>query len=158
LWVEPGAEWGPGHVELVEIPSDREINDNIVAFWQPRAPLPAGEPAEFSYRLRFTDEPLDGTLARVVATRIGQALQAENQRSFVIDFKGAGAIPGDLTPEVSSSAGELLAPRGHVVEQSGVYRVSFELDPQREDLVELRVTLSSQGKPWSETWLYRWTP
>ena len=35
LWVEPGAEWGPGHVELVEIPSPREMNDNIVAYWQP---------------------------------------------------------------------------------------------------------------------------
>ena len=59
LWVEPSTEWGPGHVELVEIPSPREINDNIVAYWQPAMPIPAGQSAEFSYRLRFTDEPLD---------------------------------------------------------------------------------------------------
>jgi len=31
VWIEPAGEWGPGHVELVEIPSDNEINDNIVA-------------------------------------------------------------------------------------------------------------------------------
>lgn len=157
LWVEPQAEWGPGHVELVEIPSDREINDNVVVFWQPRAPIPAGRSAEYSYRLRFTAEPLDDSLARVVATRVGQALQTETQRSFVIDFKGVGPAPDDLTLDVWSSAGEVFAPRGHVVPQSGVYRVHFELDPQRESIVELRVTPRSNGEPWGETWLYRWS-
>jgi glucans biosynthesis protein len=157
LWVEPGAEWGPGHVELVEIPSERDFNDNIVAYWQPRTPIAAGQSAEFSYRLRFTDEPLDSSLARVVATRVGQALSAEGQRSFVIDFKGAGAIPDDLALDVWSSAGEVFSPRGHVVPQSGVYRASFELDPQRESIVELRVTVRSQDEPWAETWLYRWS-
>ena len=55
----------PGHVELVEIPSPREMNDNIVAYWQPARRIPAGQRAEFSYRLRFTAEPLDDSLARV---------------------------------------------------------------------------------------------
>lgn len=157
LWVEPGAEWGLGHVELVEIPSDREMNDNIVAYWQPREPVSAGESADFSYRLRFTTEPLDDALARVVSTRVGRSLDGEGRRSFVIDFEGAGPMPEDLVPEVSSSAGEIHAARGHVVSETGAYRASFELDPDGEDLVELRVALHSGSKPWSETWLYRWT-
>jgi glucans biosynthesis protein len=157
LWVEPGAEWGLGHVELVEIPSDREMNDNIVAYWQPREPVPAGESADFSYRLRFTTEPLDDALARVVSTRVGRSLDGEGRRSFVIDFEGAGPVPEDLVPEVSSSAGEIHAARGHVVSETGAYRASFELDPDGEDLVELRVALHSGSRPWSETWLYRWT-
>jgi len=157
LWIEPGAEWGPGHVELVEIPSPREINDNIVAYWQPGTPIPAGQSREFTYRLRFTVEPLDTSLARVVSTRVGQSLNAEAQRSFVVDFKGIGDIPDNLVPEVWSSAGEVFAPRGTVVPQSGVYRVAFELDPNREDIIEMRVALSSDGKPWGETWLYRWS-
>ena len=157
LWVEPGAEWGPGHVELVEIPSEREMNDNVVAYWQPREPLAAGQGAEFSYRLRFTAEPLDDTLARVVATRIGRSLNNEGQRSFVIDFKGVGTMPDDLAPQIWNSAGEVFSARGHTVPQSGIYRASFELDPQREDIVELRLVLRSEDKPWSETWLYRWS-
>ena len=157
LWVEPKAEWGAGHVELVEIPLGREINDNIVAYWQPDAPLAAGQRADFSYRLRFTDEPLDDSLARVVATRIGRSLNAENQRSFVIDFKGVGDIPDNLVPEVWSSAGEVFAPGGVAVPQAGIYRVTFQLDPQRANLIELRTVLSSGGKPWAETWLYQWT-
>ena len=157
LWVEPGAQWGPGHVELVEIPSDGELNDNIVAYWQPRAPIPAGQSADFSYRLRFTAEPLDDSLARVVGTRIGRSINSDAQRSFVIDFAGAGPVPDDLVAEVSSSAGEVFLPRGRFVPETGVYRASFELDPKREDIVELRVELNSNGKPWSETWLYRWS-
>jgi glucans biosynthesis protein len=157
LWVEPSGEWGAGHVELVEIPSPREMNDNIVAYWQPRTPIPAGQSAVFSYRLRFTDEPLDDSLARVTATRAGQALNAAGHRSFVIDFQGAGDVPDNIVPEVWSSAGEVFAPRGHVVAQTGEYRVSFELDPAREDIIELRVVLHSNGKPWGETWLYRWS-
>jgi glucans biosynthesis protein len=156
-WVQPAAEWGPGAVELVEIPSQREMNDNIVVYWQPRTPLAAGQKAEFSYRLRFTAEPLDDSLARVVATRVGQARNSEGRRSFVVDFDGAGDIPADLVPEVWSNGGELFAPRGQVVPETGVYRVAFDLDPDGEEQIEMRVTVYSGGKPWGETWLYRWT-
>ena len=93
----------------------------------------------------------------MVATRVGQSLNTDGQRSFVIDFKGTGDIPDNLVPEVWSSAGEVFAPRGHVVAQAGTYRVAFELDPGREDIIELRTVLLSDGKPWGETWLYRWT-
>jgi periplasmic glucans biosynthesis protein len=159
LWVEPSSAWGPGHVELIEIPlsRERELNGNIVAYWQPRTPIAAGENSMFSYRLRFTNEPLDASVARVVATRVGQAPNNEGQRSFVIDFKGAGELPGDLVPEISSSAGEVFAPRGQVVPQTGAYRVAFELAPGRESIIELRAVLYSNGKPWGETWLYQWS-
>lgn len=156
-WVEPIGAWGPGHVELVEIPTDLEINDNIVSYWQPRRPLAAGQKAKFAYRLRFTAEPLDAALARVVSTRIGQALQSDSQRSFVIDFQGTGPVPPDLALRVSTSAGKVLAPRGQFVPKSGVYRVSFELDPGRAALAELRAEVLSRGRPWGETWIYRWT-
>ncbi|HEY9548397.1 MAG TPA: glucan biosynthesis protein D, partial [Kiloniellaceae bacterium] len=42
LWVEPLEPWGHGAVQLVEIPTDDEIHDNIVAFWVPRDPAEAG--------------------------------------------------------------------------------------------------------------------
>jgi glucans biosynthesis protein len=157
LWIEPKSEWGPGHVELVEIPSEREMNDNIIAYWQPAAPLVPGEPGRFAYRLRFTGEPLDASLARVVATRSGRAPQGEGRRSFVIDYQGEGDLPSDLEVVASTSTGEVLEPRGHAVDSSGVYRVHFELDPGRDNLAELRVEVRSKGEPWGETWLYRWT-
>ena len=156
LWVEPKGQWGRGHVELVEIPSDREIHDNVVAYWQPNSPIAAGQKATFSYRLRFTGEPLDPGLARVVATRSGASLQNQDQRSFVIDYRG-GPVPADLKPEVWSSAGVVLNARAHTIQGTDIYRASFELDPGREDIIELRLVLTSNGKPWGETWLYRWS-
>ena len=42
-WVEPKGALGPGYVELVEIPAEEQIHDNIVAYWKPAKPLePAG--------------------------------------------------------------------------------------------------------------------
>lgn len=156
LWVEPRGEWGAGHVELVEIPTDREIHDNIVAYWQPAEPLRMGRATEFAYRLRWTTEPLDSSVARTIATRTGKAATGD-QRSFVIDFESAGEIPEGLEIRLASSAGRILDPRGQVVTPANVYRVAFELDPERADVAELRLVLMSNGKPWSETWLYRWS-
>jgi len=157
LWVEPRGEWGDGHVELIEIPSDREIHDNIVAYWQPAAPLAAGKGTEFSYRLRYTREPLDGSLARAVATRSGAAPASADRRAFVIDFMGSEPPPDDLEITATTSSGQILDPRGSFVSTTGAYRVSFELAPERADVVELRVLLTSKERPWSETWLYRWS-
>jgi periplasmic glucans biosynthesis protein len=157
LWVEPRGNWGDGHVELVEIPTDREIHDNIVAYWQSATPLPPGKPTEFAYRLRWLAEPLDTSLARAVATRSGAANANGDQREFVVDFLGAFAPPSDIEISVSSSAGKILSPRGSVVADTGAYRVSFELAPERNDIVELRLQLTAKNQPWSETWLYRWS-
>ena len=42
-WVEPIGDWGKGVVQLVEIPTDDEIHDNIGAYWLPEQPARAGD-------------------------------------------------------------------------------------------------------------------
>jgi len=37
------------------------------------------------------------------------------------------------------------------------YRVLFEIDPGSETYSELRLVIEAEGKPISETWIYRWT-
>jgi glucans biosynthesis protein len=157
VWVEPRGSWGEGHVELVEIPSDREIHDNIVAYWQSAKPLPPGQATEVSYRLRWLAEPLDDSLARVVATRSGASVSSNQQRVFAVDFLGTTPPPPDVQIAVSSSAGQVFNPRGLLVTETGVYRVTFELAPERADAIEMRLLLTSNDQPWSETWLYRWS-
>ena len=51
LVIETLGDWGNGTIELVEIPTDSEVNDNIVAFWVPETKAVAGQPMEFSYRM-----------------------------------------------------------------------------------------------------------
>ncbi len=157
LWVQPQEKWGRGSVELVEIPSDKETHDNIVAFWRPAEPLHAGQRYDYNYRLQWLAVPPDELpVARVADTRIGQG-RDRARRLIVVDFDRSGTIPEDLHPEVTSSAGTISNVTGLPVPSVHQYRASFELDPENKDAIELRLVLVSNGKGWSETWLYRWT-
>ena len=55
-WVEPIGDWGKGSVQLVEIPTDNEIYDNVVAMWVPAAPNHAGDELAYRYKLYWRDE------------------------------------------------------------------------------------------------------
>jgi glucans biosynthesis protein len=161
LWIEPLGQWGAGHVELVEIPTDEEINDNIVAYWQPQQPLRVGQPLTFSYRMHWgRDLPEPSAEGIVVDTRQGAVPRAnrvsETERVFTVDFQ-APEFPEDLTVNFSTNAGVVTDSRGEYIAQRGLYRVYLKFDPQQEDVAELRMTLSHEGKQWGETWLYRWT-
>lgn len=52
-WIEPKSDWGPGHLQLVQIPSPEEIHDNIVSYWVPEAVPAPGEAMNFDYRIRW---------------------------------------------------------------------------------------------------------
>ncbi len=39
VWVQPKGQWGDGFIELVEIPVENEIHDNVVAYWNPAKDL-----------------------------------------------------------------------------------------------------------------------
>ncbi|HEX3603354.1 MAG TPA: glucan biosynthesis protein [Steroidobacteraceae bacterium] len=156
-WVTPKGDWGDGAVELVEIPSGRETNDNIVAFWRPTQPLTAGHPAHYAYDITWNDEPpLPKGLGKVVATRSGASLDRK-RRVFMLDIVGAGEKLDGLRLELSSSAGAIS--NSTLVSNGSLHglRASFELDPKDADLIELRVRIMRGDNPASETWLYRWT-
>ena len=156
-WIEPTSDWGPGSVDLVEIPSDRETNDNIVTFWRPKEALPADKPWQASYRIRWNSYPkLSPSLGRAVMTRSGPSLDGK-RRLFVIDFDAASARPEELRIEAGSSGGRLT----NLVLQPNPLtrgmRASFELDPGDASVAELRLRVLKGEQPVTETWLYRWT-
>ena len=47
VWVEPLDPWGEGALHLLEIPTDDEIHDNVVAYWVPEEPVTAGSQWSF---------------------------------------------------------------------------------------------------------------
>jgi glucans biosynthesis protein len=156
-WVEPKGDWGAGAVELVEIPSGRETNDNIVAFWRTAQPLTAGHPAEFAYRLIWQADPgLPKGLGKVVATHAGTSLDGK-RRVFILDFVGAGEKTDGLRLDAGASRGRIWYPALMPNSAIGGLRASFELDPNDSDLVELRLRILRGDRPITETWLYRWT-
>ena len=72
VWVEPLDPWGEGAVHLVEIPTDDETNDNIVAYWAPGAQLKAGDERRYRYKLTWLDEiPFPEAVGRATGTWTG---------------------------------------------------------------------------------------
>jgi glucans biosynthesis protein len=161
LWIEPIGEWGPGAVQLIEIPSDSEVNDNILAYWRPKTPMAAGSEVALAYRQFWCWAPPERPpLASVAMTRIGRGASGRRRRFFVDftgDILGNGPI-SDFKPTLTASPGTIQGLRVLPYPERRTMRVSFDLDPGNENASELRLVLEAGKKPISETWLYRWTP
>lgn len=168
-WVEPLGNWGVGSVELVEIPSNEEIHDNIVLSWIPRERPKAGGEMSLSYVLRtMLGEPAEHRLGRAIETRIGSSMvpgtgekPTPGKRLFVVDFEG-GELPllgakVPVLPEVVTSAGVIREAHVFRLPEGGRWRVTFRLDTQGATPAELMVRLLLDGMPITETWLYRYT-
>jgi glucans biosynthesis protein len=157
-WVEFPDDGAPGPLRLVEIPTARETNDNIVAFWQPRDLLVAGRPYRGSYRIHWTSESLvKQPLGRFVAARMGMNFEG-TRKLIALDLSGAGTSPDGLELEVGSSLGKVHHPVIQANPAIRGLRASFEFEPGNAEVIEFRVLVRRKGLPASETWLYRWTP
>jgi periplasmic glucans biosynthesis protein len=156
-WVEFPEGPPPGPLRLVEIPTRNEANDNIVAFWQPRDPLPAGRPYSGTYRINWTsDTPLPRDMGRFVAARIGATMRGD-RKLVMLDLERAGSNPEGLVLEVTSSAGTVFHPLLHKNPAIKGLRASFEFDPAGAPMAEFRAVVRKGERVVSETWLYRWT-
>jgi glucans biosynthesis protein len=160
LWIEPLGDWGQGSVQLLEIPSDAEVNDNILAYWRPRQPMVANSEVAFAYRQYWCWVPPERPpLAVAGTTRVGRGTNGRRRR-FAIDFTGdmlGDAPPPDLKASATVGPGTILNLRLWPYPERKTTRVTFELDPGNENACEIRLVLEAGGKPISETWLYRWT-
>lgn len=173
LWVEPiEGDWGEGGVELVEVPTETEIHDNIVAYWVPDAPFLAGESRRYVYRLSTHGEPPlhQHRLGRVIRTRSGWgAIPGQPNppthdalRQFIVGFKGgvlAGLDPSQpVQAKLTTSAGEISELQVHKLPDGETWRASFKLAPQDGQLADMQLHLTLRGEPLTETWSYIWNP
>ncbi|MGO4705308.1 glucan biosynthesis protein [Microvirga sp. 2MCAF38] len=161
VWIEPLGDWADGSVQLLEIPTDSEINDNILTYWRPKAAMAAGSEVSFAYRQYWCWTPPERPpLATVIATRTGQG-RSGRRRRFIVDFAGdslLGIPAGDLKAVLNVGPGSFQNLKLWAYPERKTARVAFELDPGNENACEMRLILEADGKQISETWLYRWTP
>ncbi len=162
-WVEPVGSWGAGRVELVQIPTPDETNDNIVAYWVPEQVPAPGRPFEFAYRLRWqTTGTLPAGKGWVTQTRRGRGFvrKADGDINFVVDFDGPAlrGLPANETPEpvVWADANAEMHERNLFRNRSnGSWRMTVRF--KRMDAakpVELRAYLQRKRQPITETWSY----
>ena len=170
LWVTPeGGDWGKGRVELVEIPSDSETNDNIGAYWVPESPLEAGDSRRYDYRVAtFGAHRPAHELGRVARTRIGWGAvpgmsdpPPRRKRQFIVDFEGSSlARLGEglpVEPVLETSSGEVEDLSASRLPGDGQWRVSFKLSPGEDEPTDMRLHLELRGKRLTETWNYVWS-
>lgn len=167
LWVEPMGDWGEGAVQLIEIPTDDEIHDNIVAAWVPKAPATAGSSFRFGYRLYWTaTEPFVPPLALVQATRMGRGGQPGQPRpagvvKFMVEFQGGqlASLPFGVKPEavLSAASGTFSYVFTEAVPDgiAGHWRAQFDFTPAGPGPVDMRLYLKTGTQTLSETWLYQ---
>jgi glucans biosynthesis protein len=158
-WVTPRGDCGDGRVEVVELPTDTEKNDNIVAYWVPAAPVTAGKRMNYDYSVSFySDDASRPPAGRVVATRQDSGVDNVGHR-FVVDFAGGrlASMTGEPTAVISlgnRDAAELLD--HHVVKnpETGGWRLTFQLKRKLDVPIELRAFLKDKTEVVTETWSY----
>ncbi|WP_199252581.1 glucan biosynthesis protein [Chachezhania sediminis] len=170
LWVEPLKPLGRGTIQLLEIPTDDEIHDNIGAFWVPEAPAVKGNAYDLHYRLHWqNDEPYPATnIAQTRATRIGRGGQPGHPRPpgvyhFAVEFDRPEVmrkIPYGVMPEVvvTSSHGTISRTFALPMPNGNVWQANFDLALDRGQLADLRMYLAMNGEPLTETWMYQFKP
>ncbi len=170
VWIKPDVPWGKGRVELVEIPSESEANDNMVAYWVPEQSMSAGSAKEFKYTLFTYDADVpEETLAKVLRTTTGWgavAAQAnpppKSKRQFAVDFQGgeleklpAGTM---VQADIMKNSGKLSDLQVSKLPNGKSYRVSFKIEPEGNNVVDMRLFLKTGDKRLSEVWSYPWYP
>ncbi|HUN24754.1 MAG TPA: glucan biosynthesis protein [Steroidobacteraceae bacterium] len=165
-WVQPLGDWGKGGVELVEIPNDEEIHDNVDAYWVPAQPVRAGRPIKLSYVLSaYLDSPLWPPGGRAIATRTGDfpvngvQFHTGAQR-VMIDYAGGDLDGLDRTQPVqaavSASGGRVDLVSVTRIAATGAWRVTFRVMPYKpKEAVDLRCYLTLYGEALTETWTYQ---
>nr|WP_051402329.1 glucan biosynthesis protein D [Lutibaculum baratangense] len=168
LWVEPLGDWSEGCVDLVELPTDDEIHDNIVAFWTPSEPTAPGRAMTMRYRLSWVaDNPHPAEVATLASLRIGRGgvpgqPRPEGVAKFALDFRGEKlkrlSRESGVAAKIEASRGEIGLVSAYPVVGTDEWRLLFDLDAQGEEPVDLRVYLLHEGDALTETVLYQFFP
>lgn len=168
-WIEPQGEWGEGVVELIEMATTDETNDNIAAFWVPKTPLEPGREFTFAYKLTAmldsTDLHPGGRVintyqAKPKALGSGEPV-TDGARRFIVDFAG-----GDLDYHLKQPEKVEIVPsiaygridRAFIVpnRKTEGFRAFIDIVVEPGQTAEMRAFLKSGTKTLTETWSYPW--
>ncbi|ARN81604.1 glucan biosynthesis protein [Methylocystis bryophila] len=169
-FVEPSASWGPGRVELIELATADETNDNIVASWTPAAAPAPLLPYVYAYKITAClDEPRFSPNGRVVNTFTAPAkalgsseAAAVNSKRFLVDFAGGDlgyyvADPSEVEVVATTTNGQILrkaiAANAHI---EGL-RAMFDVSVKSGETADLRLYLRAGNRALTETWTFPWT-
>lgn len=156
VFVTPRGQWPPGRIELLEIPGEHEGIDNIGAYWVPdRIPEP-GKSLHLSYEVGFFagDHAEETNVARATAFTVDR-----QEDMVVMQIRFAGSVLSELADDAKLDV-RLATIRGKVVSHStrktetGDWLLDLLLEPTEEAPMELSATITREGQPLSERFMY----
>lgn len=168
-WVEPRSAWGDGRVELVELPTADETNDNVVTAWTARDPVEDGKALTYSYSitasLNLSRLSPGGRVSKTFQTQARSLGSSETvapgSRRFLIDFAGGDLayFSGDpsLVEVVPTSTNgrilrSFLVPNPHI----GGFRAAIDVALEADTSTDLRAFLKAGNRALTETWTFPW--
>ncbi len=164
VWVQPIRGFDKGSIKLLQLPTNNEFNDNVVAMWCPTEPPPPLQPVQIEYVLRWYDDAADlPPVARCVWTRVDHQKELY-YRQFFLDFAGGGL--NDLKPGEIPAA-DIVSPNGAAIGDPKVewndynksWRVSFTVSTAEQNKpIEVTCRLKAGERVLTETWSYTWMP
>ncbi len=168
-WIEPREGFGDGRIDLIELPTTDETNDNIVAFYVPARPVETGQSLSLSYQMRsMTQEErlnpggyaLHTFRTKPVALGSSEAAPSNSTR-FIIDFIGGELSyhlgqPDAVQVVASATNGQIartiITPNPHL---EG-FRAGLDVIGEPGKTTDLRAFLKVGNKALTETWTYPW--
>ncbi|MBC2606782.1 glucan biosynthesis protein G [Pelagicoccus albus] len=159
VWIETKGDWGKGFVKLVELPTNTEFEDNVVAFWEPAILPEKGGSMEFEYDLHWSPEPAPEAYpsATVVSTRTGTDPSYPGSEVFVIEFSGSETTESPELLTAVEGAARMIDEQVVWNPYSQTWRVVLRLEPVEAGVTELRSQLLFPSGENSEVWAYQWT-
>lgn len=168
-WVEPAQGWGEGRVELVELATTDETNDNIVVNWAPKDSPEPGKPFSFGYRVTsLLEQPRLSPNGRAVNTYQTEARAlgarepaAPGSRRFIVDFSGGDLAyflndPQAVEIVPTASNGKILrswlVPNPH----TKGFRAGIDVQAEPGQSSDLRAFLRAGNRALTETWTFPW--
>lgn len=157
VWVTPLSPWGAGKVTLIQLGTQSEFADNIVAYWTPDVLPKPGEPFALSYELQWsTNRIVPETLGQVRMLREGRTGDAVR---LVVEFEG-GLLRGRWLKDVKAVMGGRTELRTHALVRNdfnGTQRLTLEFTAPT-NATEVSAFLESGGRRLTETWNFTWQP
>ncbi len=170
-WVTPMGDWGPGRVELLQLPTPDETHDNVAAYWVPDRMPQAGESFNFAYQLAWQGDkqqrPPNGWVTqsrRGIGFNKLDAPTLQQAISYVVDFAGPAldALKDDAPVRAvvsSDTNGRVVESNAYRNPVNGQWRMTLRvqrINPAKP--VELRAFLQHNNHTVSETWTTLVTP
>ncbi len=167
VWIVPQAGFQNGRVELVEIPTRTDTNDNVVVLWVPEERPRPGQALGFSYKMYWGGSDIPGPPdARAVATRHDRGTFDDAHR-LIVDFEGGrlAKLPPETVLRGVVTLGKGGADEAELLEQqvvkntvTGGWRLIFQVRPKLDQPLEMRAFLQVGEEALTETWSYAIEP